>query len=197
VHGAHGYLIGQFLDTTRNHRSDEYGGTLDNRFRILAQVLAGIRAATGEGFQLGLRLSPEGFGIPLQDGREYARRALETGLLDYLELSLWDVFMQPRKGGDGLLIDHFVDLPRGATRLGVAGKVLATVDAQWCLDKGADFVSVGRGSIVHHDFAARALANADFHARPLPVPVEVLTQERVGPAFIDYLLETFPDVVKA
>ncbi|MCU0297956.1 MAG: NADH:flavin oxidoreductase [Candidatus Nanopelagicales bacterium] len=197
VHGAHGYLIGQFLDSTRNHRSDEYGGTLDNRFRILAQVLAGIRAATGEGFQLGLRLSPEGFGIPLQDGREYARRALETGLLDYLELSLWDVFMQPRKGGDGLLIDHFVDLPRGATRLGVAGKVLATEDAQWCLDKGADFVSVGRGSIVHHDFAARALANADFHARPLPVPVEVLMQERVGPAFVDYLLETFPDVVKA
>jgi 2,4-dienoyl-CoA reductase-like NADH-dependent reductase (Old Yellow Enzyme family) len=196
LHGAHGYLLGQFMDSTRNHRTDAYGGSLDNRFRIVQDVMEGVRAATSGDFQLGLRLSPEGFGIPLQDGREYARRALETGLLDYLELSLWDVFMRPRKGGDGLLIDHFVDLPRGSTRLGVAGKVLSTVDAQWCLDKGADFVSVGKGAIVHHDFAARALADAAFTARPLPVSVEVLQQESVGPAFIEYLIETFPDVVE-
>ena len=196
VHGAHGYLLGQFLDTSRNHRSDGYGGSLGNRFRVVREVLEGIRAATGKDFQLGLRLSPEGFGIPLQDGREYARRALETGLLDYLEMSLWDVFMRPRRGGEGLLIDHFVDLPRGSARMGVAGKVLSTADAQWCLDKGADFVSVGRGAIVHHDFAARALADASFTARPLPVPVDILRQERVGPAFVDYLIETFPDVVE-
>lgn len=197
LHGAHGYLLGQFLDTSRNHRPDAYGTTLDNRFRIVREVMEGIRAATGDEFQLGLRLSPEGFGIPLPDGREYARLALETGLLDYLELSLWDVFMRPRRGGEGMLIEHFVDLPRGATQLGVAGKVLSTADTQWCLDKGADFVSVGRGAIVHHDFAARALADASFTARSLPVPVDVLRQERVGPAFVDYLLETFPDVVEA
>ncbi len=197
LHGAHGYLLGQFLDSTRNHRTDAYGGSLDNRFRVVHEVMQGVRAATGEGFQLGLRLSPEGFGIPLADGREYARRALDSGLLDYLEMSLWDVFMRPRKGGDGLLIDHFVDLPRGSTRLGVAGKVLSTADAQWCLDKGADFVSVGRGAIVHHDFAARAAADASFTARTLPVSVEVLRQESVGPAFIDYLKESFPDVVAA
>ena len=196
LHGAHGYLLGQFMDSTRNHRTDAYGGSLDNRFRIVQEVMEGVRAATGDGFQLGLRLSPEGFGIPLVDGREYARRALDSGLLDYLELSLWDVFMSPRKGGDGLLIDHFVDLPRGSTKLGVAGKVLSTKDAQWCMDSGADFVSVGRGAIVHHDFAAQAVAGEGFVARPLPVSVEVLRQESVGPAFIDYLMETFPDVVE-
>jgi 2,4-dienoyl-CoA reductase-like NADH-dependent reductase (Old Yellow Enzyme family) len=196
VHGAHGYLLGQFLDTSRNHRSDAYGGSLENRFRVVREVLQGIRASTGEGFQLGLRLSPEGFGIPLRDGREYARLALDSGLLDYLELSLWDVFMTPRREGDGLLIDHFVDLPRASTRLGVAGRVLSSADAQWCLDKGADFVSVGRGAIVHHDFPARAVADPSFHARALPVSVDVLRQESVGPAFIEYLIETFPDVVE-
>lgn len=195
VHGAHGYLIGQFLDSTRNQRQDAYGGSLDNRYRMLHEVLEAIRAATGPRFQLGLRLSPEGFGIPLPDGREYARRALDSGLLDYLELSLWDVFMRPRGGGGGLLIEHFVDLPRGSTRLGVAGKVLSTSDAQWCLDKGADFVSVGRGAIVHHDFAARALSDASFTSRAMPVPADVLRQESVGPAFIEYLAETFPDVI--
>lgn len=195
IHGAHGYLLGQFLDTSRNHRTDAYGGTITDRWRIVAEVMQGIRSATGDDFTLGLRLSPEGFGIPLDDGREYARRALDSGLLDYLELSLWDVFMHSRTGGDGLLIDHFVDLPRGSTKLGVAGKVLSTADAQWCLDKGADYVSVGRGAIVHHDFAARACADASFAARALPVPVDVLRQERLGPAFIDYLIETFPDIV--
>ena len=133
LHGAHGYLLGQFMDTTRNHRDDAYGGSLDNRYRIVQQVLEGVRGATGESFQLGLRLSPEGFGIPLSDGREYARRALDSGLSDYLELSLWDVFMKPRRGGEGLLIDHFVDLPRGSARLGVAGRVLSTTSrpARW------------------------------------------------------------------
>ena len=197
VHGAHGYLLGQFLDTSRNDRDDGYGGSLDGRFRIVHEVLAGIRAATGPDFQLGLRLSPEGFGTTVQAGREYARRALESGLLDYLDLSLWNVFMRPRKGGDGLLIDHFVDLPRGGARLGVTGNVRSTADLQWCLDKGADFVSVGHGAIVHHDFAARALADPQFVARPMPVSVDVLREEKVGPAFVEYLAETFPDVVEA
>lgn len=197
VHGAHGYLLGQFLDTTRNHRSDGYGGSLEARFRIVGEVLDGIRSATGPQFQLGLRLSPEGFGIPLADGREYARLALDSGLLDYLDMSLWDVFMRPRGGGDGLLIEHFTDLPRGGTRLGVAGKVLSSADVRWCREQGADYVTVGRGGIVHHDFAARALADPAFAARPQPVPVEVLRKEKVGPAFIDYLLENFPDVARA
>lgn len=196
VHGAHGYLLGQFLDSSRNNRDDDHGGSLENRFRIVQEVLDGIRAATGPDFQLGLRLSAEGFGTTVADGVEYARRALESGLLDYLDLSLWDAFTKPRGGGEALLIDHFVDLPRGDTRLGVTGKLLSTQDITWCLDKGADFVSVGRGAIAHHDFAARALADPAFVARPLPAPVEVLREEKVGPAFIDYLSENFPDVVR-
>ena len=195
VHGAHGYLIGQFLDSSRNHRDDQYGGSFENRLRILLEVLAGIRAATAGTFQLGLRLSPEGFGIPLADAQGYAREVLASDLLDYVELSLWDVFSRPRGGDEGLLIDHFVDLPRGAARLGVAGKVLTTADVSWCLDRGADFVSVGRGAILQHDFAARALADADFVSRPAPVSAAVLTSEKVGPAFIDYLTTDFQGIV--
>ena len=63
VHGAHGYLVGQFLDGRHNHREDEYG----DRPRFLLEILEGIRSATGPDFQLGLRLSPERFGIELAD----------------------------------------------------------------------------------------------------------------------------------
>lgn len=138
VHGAHGYLIAQFLDARRNHRVDGYGGSLDHRLRVVFEVLEGIRAATGPHFQLGLRLTPEGYGITLQEGRETAERVLASGLVDYLDMSLWDVYMRPRgEGSDRLLIDHFVDLPRYGSRLGVAGGVLSTRDAQWCLDRGS------------------------------------------------------------
>lgn len=194
VHGAHGYLLGQFLDG-RNQRTDGYGGSLDDRLRVVAEVVEGIRAATGPDFQLGLRLTPEGNGITLDEGRETARRMLASGLLDYLDMSLWDVFMRPRGGADGLLIEHFTDLPRGGTLLGVAGRVLSTADARWCLDQGADIVTVGFGAIFHHDFAARALADPAFAARPGPLTREELRAEHVGPAFIDYLAAGWDDVV--
>lgn len=195
VHGAHGYLLGQFLDARHNHRTDGYGGSFDHRLRVVREVLEGIRAATGPTFQLGLRLTPEGNGITLQEGREAARQVLASGLLDYLDMSLWDVSMRPRGGAEGLLVEHFTDLPRGGTRLGVAGGVVSSADAAWCLEQGADFVSVGTGAILHHDFAARAVADPGFAVRSRPVPREVLREEAVGAAFIDYLAAGWDDLV--
>ncbi|MCL3820041.1 NADH:flavin oxidoreductase [Aeromicrobium wangtongii] len=197
LHGAHGYLIGQFLDGRHDDRTDGYGGTPQNRARMLFEVLAEVRRATGPGFQVGLRLTPEGNGITVDEGRETARRVLASGLVDYLDMSLWDVFMYPRAGGDRLLIDHFVDLPRHGTRLGVAGRVLSSKDAAWCLDRGADFVSVGIGGILHHDWAARAIADPRFAARERPVSADVLRREHVGPAFIDYLDRGWENFVAA
>lgn len=190
VHGAHGYLVGQFLDARHNQRTDAYGGSLDNRARFLMEILAGIRAATGPDLQLGLRLTPEGNGIVLPEGREVARRVLASGLLDYVDMSLWDVFMAPRgtgPGHDGLLIDHFTDLPRGETRLGVAGKVVSAADVAWCRDKGADFVSVGTAAILEHDFAARASADPSYVSIGTPVTRDHLLGESVSPSFVDYL----------
>jgi 2,4-dienoyl-CoA reductase-like NADH-dependent reductase (Old Yellow Enzyme family) len=195
LHGAHGYLLGQFLDGRHNHRTDGYGGSLADRQRALTEVLEGVRAATGPDFQLGLRLTPEGFGIPLEEGVETARTFLASGLLDHLDLSLWDVRMRPRGGAEGLLVEHVADLPRGATRLGVAGGVVSTEDAQWCLDQGADFVTVGVGAILHHDFADRALADPAFRVRERPVTREELRAESVGERFLDYLAAGWDDLV--
>lgn len=214
IHGAHGYLLCQFLDP-RHDRDDRYGGSLDGRMQVFREVLDGVRGATGPDFQLGLRLTPEGNGIPLPEGREVARRLLATGTLDYLDMSLWDVFMQPRgvyeeqlphldganpalggsKGRTSAMIEYFTDLPRHGARLGVAGKVLSAEDARWCLAQGADFVSVGTGAILHHDFASRALADADFRARAMPAPRSELAQEWVSETFLDYLAVTFDTVV--
>lgn len=196
LHGAHGYLLGQFLDARHNQREDRYGGSLDNRVRVLLEALAAIRSATGPDFQLGLRLTPEGNGISLPEGREIARQVLASGHLDRLDMSLWDVFMQPRgEGHGGLLIEHFTDLPRHGAALSVAGRVLSAEDARWCLAKGADLVTVGTGAILHHDFAARALGDPTFEARARPVSRATLADEHVGTAFIDYLAAGWKDLV--
>jgi 2,4-dienoyl-CoA reductase-like NADH-dependent reductase (Old Yellow Enzyme family) len=195
LHGAHGYLLGQFLDARHNHRTDGYGGDLDGRVRPLLDVVEGVRAATGPDFQLGVRLTPEGTGISLEEGVETARRLLDSDLLDHLDMSLWDVFMRPRTGADGLLIEHFARLPRRRTALGVAGSVTSTRDALWCLEQGADFVTVGIGAILHHDFAARALGDPDFRVRERPVSREDLRAESVGEAFLDYLAAGWDDLV--
>ena len=189
LHGAHGYMLCSFLDAENNHRTDSYGGSFDNRCRILFELIDGIRASTGPDFQLGMRISPERFGIPLAEARELARRLLATGQLDYLDLSLWDVFKEP--AGEGYagtrLIDHFVDLPRHATALGVAGKITTAVTAQACLDSGADFVLIGRGAILHHDFPRLAIADPAFTARPLPVRSTTLAAEGLSAKFIRYM----------
>ena len=56
VHGAHGYLIHEFLSPKSNHRTDEYGGSLENRMRFCAEVLEAVRTAVGDGVAVGLRL---------------------------------------------------------------------------------------------------------------------------------------------
>jgi 2,4-dienoyl-CoA reductase-like NADH-dependent reductase (Old Yellow Enzyme family) len=197
LHGAHGYLLAQFLDAEHNQRSDRYGGSFENRCRMLFETIAGVRARTGPNFQLGLRLSPERFGIQLAEARELARQVLAGGQLDYLDLSLWDVFKEPveptHKGKP--LIDHFTDLPRHGTRLGVAGKLMTAASAKACLEHGADFVLIGRAAILHHDFARRAMADAAFQSVPRPVTQAYLAAEGVGPAFVHYLKTEWRDFV--
>lgn len=65
VHGGHGYLISTFLSPFYNHRSDAYGGSTENRARLLTQVISAVRRACGPGFAIVVRL----------DGREYGTGA--------------------------------------------------------------------------------------------------------------------------
>lgn len=189
IHGAHGYILCAFLSPELNRRSDRFGGALENRARIVLDIIEGIRARTRPDFQLGLRLSPERFGLKFAEQREVARMVLATGALDYLDMSLWDVFKAPVEAEFATkpLIGWFADLPRGETRLGVAGKLTSAADCRRVLEHGADFALIGRGAILHHDFPKRVAADADFRAIQLPVTRAYLANERLSPTFIDYM----------
>lgn len=189
LHSAHHYMLCQFLDAEHNHRTDQYGGSFDNRCRALFEVIDGLRARAGSNFQIGVRLSPERFGIPLAEACMLAERVMTCGMVDYLDMSLWDVFKEPNEAAYAgtQLINHFVNLPRGNTKLGVAGKLMTAAKAQACLDKGADFAVIGRGAILHHDFARRAIVDSGFESTAIPVSRAYLTNEGLGPKFIDYM----------
>jgi 2,4-dienoyl-CoA reductase-like NADH-dependent reductase (Old Yellow Enzyme family) len=66
LHGAHSYILCQFFSAEFNHRDDEYGGTLENRSRILFEIVDGVRRRCGKDFMLGVRLTPDvSFSSPL------------------------------------------------------------------------------------------------------------------------------------
>jgi len=200
VHGAHGYLAAQFLDARKNDRTDEYGGDLTGRSRFLREVLRGIRESTGADFQTAVRLSPERFGTDLDEAVSLTADVLASGLVDHLDLSLWDVRKTvhgtPDTGSqEDLLIDRFTGLERHGVRLGVAGKVLSAADAAWCVERGADFVTIGTGAILHHDFPRHALADPAWASLPQPVTRAHLEAESVGPVFVDYLATSWDDFV--
>jgi 2,4-dienoyl-CoA reductase-like NADH-dependent reductase (Old Yellow Enzyme family) len=194
IHGAHGYILAQFLSADTNRREDRYGGSAANRARIVHEIIAGVRARCRPDFQLGLRLSPERFGVRLADMLELARDVLAGGALDYLDVSLWDVEKAPeeeafRAGGRSLL-SHFAALERGATRLGVAGKVRTPAEASAALAAGADFVLLGRAAILNHNFPLLAAADAAWAPAVPPVTRAHLRREGLGEAFIDYMAES-------
>jgi 2,4-dienoyl-CoA reductase-like NADH-dependent reductase (Old Yellow Enzyme family) len=189
LHGAHGYVLCAFLSRTTNHRTDQYGGSLENRSRIVFDILAGIRARCRPDFTVGIRISPERFGLELAEMREFAQRLMREGQVDFIDLSLWDTFKVPNEEAfqGRPLLAWFTDLERGNVRLGAAGKIMTGPAARKCLEAGADYVVLGRAAILHHDFPLRVLANPDFASMPLPVPSEHLRAEGLGPAFLEYM----------
>ena len=76
VHGGHGWLINQFLSPMFNHRTDEYGGSTENRCRLAIEILKSVRAAVGPGFPIEFRLSGSEFvpeGYDLDEGVKIAK----------------------------------------------------------------------------------------------------------------------------
>ncbi|WP_262408062.1 NADH:flavin oxidoreductase [Sphingopyxis sp. OPL5] len=189
IHGAHGYILAEFLSAASNSRSDDYGGSLENRARILFEIVDGIRAATRPDFQLGLRLSPERFGLVLEEIRDLAVEVMAGGKIDYLDMSLWDARKEPeddRLKGRSLL-SYFAELPRGDVRLGAAGKVMTAEDARDMLDAGCDFVVIGRAAILRHDFPERVRRDPAYRSPPLPASVPHLLGEGLSDEFVHYM----------
>jgi len=189
IHGAHGYILAQFLSGTINQRQDEFGGCIENRMRPITAIIDGIRARCRPDFLLGLRLSPERFDVHLPDIVEVAKDVLSAGKIDFLDMSLWDSFKEPEdqafKGRT--LLSYFTELKRGNVALGIAGKLRNPEEVNQAMAADIDFVMLGRAAILHHDFPRQMKTDPNFTPIKNPVSADHLRKEGLGEAFITYM----------
>lgn len=159
IHSAHGYLFNQFYSPITNHRTDEYGGSRENRLRFLCETVSLTRAAVGEDFPISVRLGACDYmdgGITEDDG-VYAARKLEQLGVDVLSVTgglcgfIVPQLLQNRAYFEELTrkIKNSVSIPvictGGITDPKVADGIL--------LDGSADLVGVGRVVYKNSDWA--------------------------------------------
>lgn len=168
LHGAHGYLLTQFLSPLTNRRNDEYGGDRRARARFLEEVIRAARDAVGGDFPIILRLSADEVtegGISLQDTLYYARRAEITGtnalhISAGTQLSKKPVSIAPMSFPPGFLaplaerIRRKISIP-----VITVGRINDPYVAENLLLSGkADLIAIGRGLIADPEFPAKAEA---------------------------------------
>ena len=189
LHGAHGYILCQFLSSTINKREDEYGGSLENRSKIIFEIIDGIRSECGKDFLLGIRLSAERFGIKLSESKALCKKLIDDEKIDFLDISLWDSFKDPveEEHKDKTLLEHFTELNRKKVLLTVAGNIRTGEDVDKIISSDVDFVTIGRAAILHHDFPNKVLENQEFIPIDTPSPKEHLRKEGLSEKFIEYL----------
>ncbi|MCX5748080.1 MAG: NADH:flavin oxidoreductase [Proteobacteria bacterium] len=188
LHGAHGYLLSQFMSRTMNPRTDGWGGDLVGRARLVRTVTQQIRAACKPTFAVGVRLSLEDFGqargMDLDDNLQIATWLADDGA-DFIHASLWDVGRKTAKRPEA----HAIPLLRAALPRAVAiiaaGKIWSRADAEGVLALGADLVALGRAGILNPDWP-RQVASGTEPMRP-PITKAQLAERAVSPVFADYL----------
>ena len=175
VHAAHGYLIQQFLSPITNRRTDDYGGPLENRMRLLLEVLTAVREEVGAGFPVGVRVGPDmvegGFGV--EECLTLVKTLESKGLIDFVDISQGSYFTIPKIVGamhepTGYQLDHSVPIAR-ATALPtiVTGRFRTLEEAEQVIRLGqADCVSMVRATIADPNLVNKTREGRVSEVRP-------------------------------
>jgi 2,4-dienoyl-CoA reductase-like NADH-dependent reductase (Old Yellow Enzyme family) len=197
LHGAHGYLLGQFLSRTMNLRTDGWGGPFENRARLLRETLRAVRSAVPASFLVGVRISPEdrgqARGLDLDESLQLARWLVDDGA-DYLHLSLWDVKQRSTKRPDQYTLPQFRAVVPPEVPLLVAGEIWTRADADAQLALGADAVAIGRAAIANPAWASH-VAEHDWQPDRPPFTVAELQERGLNETFANYM-RRWPGFVK-
>lgn len=157
---THGNLVQQFLSRSSNQRSDDYGGSEENRLRLAREVLTACRAAVGDDFTLGIRFAADELvadGYHIEDGCRYAPMMVEWGRLDFIDVSAGtnsdmasrSVHYPTISAEPGSLV-HFAERIRGVVSVPVfcIGKISTLDQAEKIIAAGrADMVGMTRAHI--------------------------------------------------
>lgn len=181
IHGAHGYLVNQFLSPYTNKRTDAYGGSLENRARFAVEIIQGIRAACGPDYPIGIRFSaceyldyeglPQEEGITLELSKKYCK-LFEAAGADLLDVSAgiyetmntaWEPtgFEQGWKANLAREIKKIAAVPVVCTAL-----IREPAFAEQLLEEGVcDFVGSARAHLADPEWGNKAMAEQDADIR--------------------------------
>lgn len=196
IHGAHGYLVGQFLSPHHNRRTDQWGGTPQNRRRFVLAVLAEIRRRVGPGFPVGIKLNSADFqrgGFTEEESLDTIR-ALAAAGIDLIEISggtyeapaMTGVKQEPQKDSTRQREAYFMDF---------AEKARAAVDVPLMLTGGfrslrgmagaitggaVDLVGLARSLVLETDLPNRVLAGDEPREQVRPITTGIKRIDRMG-----------------
>ncbi|MCQ5129893.1 NAD(P)/FAD-dependent oxidoreductase [Butyricicoccus faecihominis] len=167
VHGAHGYLIGQFTSAWSNRRQDEYGGSMENRMRFACEVIREVRRQVGDDYPVLFRMSAEER-VPSPDAMTtpqavQAAKLAEAAGADAIHVSigsygdLWDM-IPPIQHKPGFNVSNAAAVKAAVSVPVIAvGRINDPALAEHVLAEGlADFVSMGRAQLADPDFVRKA-----------------------------------------
>lgn len=175
IHCAYGYLLTEFLTPTTNQRSDQYGGSLENRMRVPLEIVRRVREAVGPEVAVGVRMPGDEYvdgGLTIEDTKVIAARFEATGLIDYLSITAgtytniqsMDVPMYVPLGFNRHLaaaIKDEVDLP-----VMVAGRIKDPEMAESTIAEGqADMVAMTRATIADPDLPLKMIEGREEEIR--------------------------------
>jgi len=194
IHGAHGYLVSQFLSPLHNLRTDDWGGTPEKRRRFVLAVLAEIRAQVGPAFPIGIKLNSADFqrgGFTEEESLETIR-ALATGGINLIEIS-GGTYEAPAMTGVVKVKDstrqreaYFLDFAEKARAavpasmgipLMLTGGFRSLAGMASAVESGAiDLVGVARAMAVETDLPARLLRGEEplHHVRPITTGIKLI-----------------------
>lgn len=190
LHGAHGYLISQFISKSINQRNDEWGGSFENRMRFARTILKETKKAVSNDFIVGIRISPEEkgvfLGIDFDESIELAKILAEDGA-DYIHISPWDSFKHPDKyPNTKTIIEYMRAAVPDETPLMVAGEIWSGEDAEKAIELGSEFIALGKAAIGMPNWPTISKKTNFKPLRP-PYSVKHLEDADLGTTFIDYM----------
>ncbi|GGF93372.1 NADH:flavin oxidoreductase [Paenibacillus abyssi] len=160
IHGANGYLLDEFLTDYMNQRTDEYGGSTENRVRLLVEVSKAVRAAVGSDFVVGIRISQgkvSDYNHKWANGEKDAEiifSSLSEAGLDYIHVTEYDAARPAFEGTEHSLAA--LAKKHGSVPVIANGNLEDPDKAEQFLAQGeADLITLGKGALANHDWPQR------------------------------------------
>jgi 2,4-dienoyl-CoA reductase-like NADH-dependent reductase (Old Yellow Enzyme family) len=177
IHGAHGYLVNQFLSPQHNQRQDQWGGSLHNRMRFVIEIYQAIREKVGSSFPIGIKLNSADFmkgGFSEEDSIEVIRTLSELGI-DQIEIS-GGSYESPNFTGTNVKAStikreaYFLEFAENAkkvtdTPIAVTGGFRTSEGMKRAVESGwTDMVGIARPLAVEPDIPNRILSGETYQS---------------------------------